>query len=202
MKKFHIGIDIDNVIADTTESYISKFNEYFGISIKYEDITDFYHLEKLTNIPKQRVDLFIEKTFDQDEFVTKIPPVSSASEYIQSWIKRGVVLYFISARPKSIKKVTKRWLLKHGFWGKGAKLYTFDTDKNYTDIEYKTGIVQYEKIDIFIEDKKDIAEAMSVPVLLIDRPWNRGELPEHLKRVYTWDDINKFINGISFGNRR
>ena|SRR3989344_827983 len=201
MKKLKIGIDIDNVIADTTVSYLSEFNAHFGTSIKFEEVTDFYHIETIFSKSKAQVDKFLESKLHRDEFMIRVPPILPASDFIQIWLKKGMSVYYISARPKNIQKVTKKWLVKHGFWWEGAKLYTFDTDKNYTDIEYKTGIAKFEKLDIFIEDKKDIAEAMDIPVALLDRPWNSGALPRHVKRVYSWEEINKFIDDISSSSR-
>ena len=191
-KKLRIGIDIDNVVADSNPSYVASYNQFFNKNVKVSEI-DFFHPERSLGVTVEEINEFIVANLHNEDFQMNLDPIKEAAPLIQRWVKKGYEIFYISVRPREIAKVTEDWLTKHGFWVKNARLYTFDASKKYTDIEYKTGIADFEKIDIFIEDKKDIAEGMKIPTFLIDRSWNRGRLPKHVKRVFSWKEIEKTV---------
>ena len=187
-----IGIDIDNVVADSYPSYLEKIKERFGEKVP-ANITDFYHVEEYIDADKNEIMGFFDEILLTDEFQIAINPISDASGYIQKWVGEGIEIVYITARPLKIKSVTMEWLKKHGFWVRGAKIYLFDEKRLNTDIEYKKSIVSKKLVDVMIEDKKDIAEAMIVPVFLLDRSWNQGKLSKHVKRVYSWGEIDEEV---------
>lgn len=197
MKKLHIGIDIDNVIADSTTVYLSNFNEAFGTKIKYEEVTEFFNFERGTGIGREKVDIFMRNLSLHEEIHLAINPYQDALDIIKKWVRDGNNIYYISARPIEIKKATKEWLAKHGFWLKGATLDLFDQKKFRLDKEFKLAAVKKYNIDIFVEDNLDIAKILGIPVLLLDMPWNRAELPENVKRVQSWEEIDKYIEKLA-----
>lgn len=197
MKKLTIGVDIDNVIADSTPSYIAKFNEVFGTSVVIDNVTDFYHLEKNTKIDLERVVNFIETTVHTHEFQLSIQPYQDPIGIIKEWGKRGHIIHYITARPTSIKKSTIKWLKKHGFILSGTKVHLQDYKVYKRDVEFKKDVVEKLEIDIMIEDNRDIAKAMDIPVFLIDKPWNQGALSQNIHRVYGWSEIEEFVSEFS-----
>jgi uncharacterized HAD superfamily protein len=55
-------------------------------------------------------------------------------------------------------------------------------------------------LDLLIEDERALALATakaSAPVLLFDRPWNQGELPQGVTRVKTWDEVQQLVRRAS-----
>jgi hypothetical protein len=65
-----------------------------------------------------------------------------------------------------------------------------------TAVEYKPRIVRERRLDLLIEDERALALATaeaSAPVLLFDRPWNQGELPQGVTRVKTWDEVRRLV---------
>ncbi|MBI2611157.1 hypothetical protein HYW54_00235 [Candidatus Gottesmanbacteria bacterium] len=185
-----IGIDIDNVVADSYPAYLEKFRYRFGEKVPH-NIADFYHVEEHIEAPREEIIEFFESELHTDEFQISINPVVDAAMYIQSWAMSGANIVYITARPLRIKPVTKKWLVKHGFWVDGAKIYLFDERRLNTDIEYKSTIVSKKLVDVLIEDKLDIATSMKIPVFLPDKPWNQGKLPKNVTRVYSWDEIDE-----------
>lgn len=196
MRKRNIGIDIDNVIAESYPSYIQKFNEVFQTQVKFDEIFSFYHLENNTPIAKEKVQEFLDIHIHRDEFQIKIPPYEKCKIMIQKWANKGWGIHFVTARPAEIRNVTLQWLKKHGFWVKGATLDLFNVIKFRSDIEFKADAVKKYILDIFIEDNLDIARVLSIPVLLLDRPWNKGNLPKNVKRVKDWSDIESYVNTV------
>lgn len=191
-----IGIDIDDVIADSYPEYLEAFNKQFNKNIQVTEVFDFYHFGYHAGVEKAKVDIFIDTQLHTDEFQIAIDPILDAAKYIQSWSGKGIMIVYVTARPLMIKSITIKWLKKYGFWSAGTKLYLFDEKRLNTDIEYKTSIASKKFVDIFIEDKKDIAEAMRIPVFLIDRPWNKGDISSHITRVYSWKGIDSKLRSL------
>lgn len=198
MKHLKIGIDIDNVIADSYPHYIDAFNRRFGTAVKYEEIFHFYYLEKNVGVEENLVAEFIESIVHSEKFQLQIPPITNALEVIKKWLKNGHSVHFITSRPIDTKTETIKWLKKHGFMLKGITLDLYnEKEHNFSHISrinsYKRMVADEKRLDIFIEDSIDIAKSMDIPVLLIDRPWNRGNLPKNVKRVKNWEEIDNYV---------
>lgn len=206
-KNLKIGIDIDNVIADSYPSFLSRFNKIFGTKISYEEISDFYYLEKYSGIGLSDVKKFIDKHLADEIFQINIPPQMGAMEVIKKWGKMGHKIHYITSRPKNIREITLKWLSKHGFFLPDSTLDIFDSEKHYDT--HRGQIISYKKtaaikrgVNLFIEDSKEIALAMGVPVYLFNRPWNKGKLPKHIKRVKNWREIEELLNKESYALER
>lgn len=193
-KILKIGIDIDNVISDSYTQYLARYNQQYRTEIRLEEVIDFYYLDNLEQANGQRVVGYIDQLVYDEVFQANIPPYIPAQAVVKKWRKKGYSITYITSRPKEVKKATLRWLEKHGFWQDGDGLFLFDKNGGYeSDITYKKDTAQKEQLDLFIEDSKEIALIMHIPVLLLDKPWNKGKLPKHVKRVKNWIDIEKFV---------
>lgn len=191
MKKLRIGIDIDNVIADSYPAYLSRYNERFGTKIILEEVTDFYFSTR--DVTQKDGQEFIYRLITDDTFQMELPPYRDVPEVISRWSKKGYRIHYITARPESTRNVTQKWLQKHGFGVLDATLDMYDENKHSDDTDYKIGVVVEKKIDLMIEDAKEIACALPIPVILLDRPWNRGTLPSHVIRVADWLQIERIL---------
>lgn len=201
-KKLKIGIDIDNVISDTYPTFIKKFNSTFGKNFQYEEITDFYYLERkseVMGIDKSTISKFINDLLLDENFQMRISPIGQAREVITRWSRQGYSIRYITARPFHMKINTMKWLTKHRFLLNGVFLdffpeATHNFDNRHKAVLYKKEIAHQQNIDIFIEDSREIAEVLDIPVLLMDRPWNQGELPKNIRRVKDWMEISHIID--------
>lgn len=196
MKKLKIGIDIDNVISDSYTAYLERFNKEFGRNIQYEELFDFYYLEKHTDINIERIKIFIDTVIKDNEFQLGLSPYKEAIAVINNWQRLGFSIHYITVRPVSIRQITFDWLKKHGFIGKKTTLDLYDEKGIYkSDVAYKKGLADKLKLDLFIEDAVEIARALTIPVLLLDRPWNRTPgLPKNVKRVKSWQEIEEHFS--------
>src|SRR3989344_2362205 len=193
-KRLRIGIDIDNVIADSYPAYLHRYNQKFGTKIRWEEVTDFYFSTRETDSKDSRE--YIYSLIESEVFQMEIVPYIDAATVINRWNNNGYQIHYVTARPLSSREVTKAWLKKHGFWTKGATLDMYDESKQTNDIDYKKGVVLEKKIDLMIEDAKEIAQALEIPVLLLDRPWNSGELPSYVTRVKDWTEIEGIVSDL------
>lgn len=193
-KQFKIGIDIDNVIADTATAYLDLFNKTYEKSIEFEQIHDFFYMEKYSGIPTAEVERFVREKLEQDAFTLTIRPYGQASGVIAHWSQKGYSIHYITARSPEAKHATRQWLTTHGFWQKHATLDTHDPSIHANASAYKAIVGRKLGINVMIEDYVEYAAAMpDIPVLLLDRPWNRVSLPAHVTRVQDWDAIKKEV---------
>lgn len=205
MKKLKIGIDIDNVIADSYPHYINAFNKKFGTSVKYKEVFHFYYLEKNVGVEETLVVEFIESIVHSEEFQLQIPPVVNSLNIINKWIKNGYSIHYITSRPSDTKNETLKWLKNQGFWVKGVTLDLYhETEHNFSHISrinnFKRNVADRKELDIFIEDSIDIAKSLDIPVLLLDKPWNQSKLPENVTRVKDWEEIENLVDNIKLLN--
>jgi len=201
-RRLKIGIDIDNVIADSYPFFLAKFNEVFAMQIKYEEVFDFYLLEKYPKVSRDKAKKLIEKLLIDEQFQLDIPPFENALPIITNWKKIGHGVHYITSRPHIMKDLTYKWLRKHGFLLPGTTLDLFNSSQHFDKhrkeiIDYKKTIAQKRGVQLFIEDSKEIAERMQITVLLMDRPWNQGKLPKNVKRVRDWGEIDRLVTKIN-----
>lgn len=195
MKKMKIGIDIDNVLADSYNAFLERFNREFGTEIVYEEVDDFFYLEKYKTVDYHRRVAYVDSLATNHRFLSSITPYQEAINVIGKWQAKGWRIHYITARPAEVKKTTRTWLKKHGFWGKFTTLDMFPIGKTYErDVEYKKDLADKLGLDIFIEDASAVAKNMKIPVFLLDRPWNQEELPGNVHRVSSWSDIEKAVS--------
>ena len=196
--KVKIGIDIDNVLAESYPAYLTRFNSQFGVEIKMEEIREFYFLDKYVKDKKKgrRRDMinFIDEMMFDAEFQTNIPPIEDSIGVIKKWSKLGYQIHFVTARPVTIRKMTEDWLNMHGYMVPGAKLDLYDNKKHINDTDFKREIADKNNINVFIEDAIEIAMGMDIPVFLLDRPWNKGKLKKNIARVYSWQEIEEKLS--------
>jgi len=195
MKQLKIGIDIDNVISDSYTAYLERFNREFKVNIQYEELTDFYYLEKRSGVELTQVNLFLDRVIRDEKFQLSHKPYVDATGVIGEWLKQGFSIHYITVRPTFTKKATVDWLRKHGFLEKNVTLDLYDTEGVYkTGVEYKCALSKKLELDIFIEDAVEIARTLTIPVLLLDRPWNRAPgLSQNVKRVKDWQEIDSIV---------
>lgn len=188
-KKVKIGIDIDNVLTDSYRFVLERFNQNFATQVRYEEVFDFYYLEKYAGVDISRAKFFIKEIIHSDEFHQKLSPFREAVETIKSWSKHGFLIYYITARHTTSRDLTAAWLKKHGFMVGQAFLEMMDYEKYDDPSIFKRDVVERECIDIVVEDSREVARALKIPVYMFDRPWNKGELPKNITRINSWHEI-------------
>jgi len=192
-RKLRIGIDIDNTIADSYPQVIKEFNTAFKTNVIYSDVFDYYHLENHTTADKKEVEIFIDGLERNREFLLSLPVYEEAGSVLKRWAREGYRVHYITARPPHSKRSTVSWLEKHNLYIPGSVIDLHDETREESSAEFKARIVREKKIDVMIEDNKEIAEAMTIPVLLIGHPWNQGKLKPNISRVRDWKEVESWV---------
>lgn len=171
-----LGIDLDNVIAETSQYVAGLVANYYIPLFTVDDWTS-WHLTDCADItlPQQ------EHVFAQlHQNLDKLVPVPGARETLDKLSKAGHNLHILTHRPYDSGIATAEWLHDH-----------YIVHNKLTICEDKTTLLS--DIDVLIEDSPDVATKAALQgtlVYLFDRPWNQN-LPYHynILRVKNWTDI-------------
>ena len=196
MKKLKIGVDFDDVLFEFNYGFMQYYNSLYGTTHKKEDIKD-YQLHILVGGTKEDIFDLID-TFYSSGNHGKVMPVLGAVENMAHLEPHE--LFLISARPEQTRDAVNEWLDKH-FPGLFKNIYLTGLYRGVgVRTQTKEGLALSLNLDIFIEDAIKQALKISeagIPVLLIDTPWNQGELPVNVTRVYSWEEIAERIKKLA-----
>ncbi|HOG18891.1 MAG TPA: hypothetical protein PKW37_00415 [Salinivirgaceae bacterium] len=195
-----IYVDCDDVISESTSSYIEIIKREFGIDKCFEDIKSF-DLKKSFGLTEEQYKLFFDIIHSHEELM-KFKPVEGAIETMHEWAKKGNKIGIVTGRLTTAYDSTIEWLANY----KVPYDYFIIVDKyNRTDID-KTIAKPLEylrslKIDFAIEDSLStanyLAECPNVKVALMDRPWNRDDyINKNIVRVFNWKEIKELYNNL------
>jgi uncharacterized HAD superfamily protein len=184
-----IGIDLDDVVADSVAAMAAFHNERYGTSLKREDFVN-YDLWKIWGGDRLDAIKKIEEFFLTDHFAN-ISPVAGSVSGIAALKGMGHELYAVTARSDIAIRPTEVWIKKHfpdAFRGvhfaNHFNLHKEPRKKSEICKELGIGLL----IDDSMENAKDCAAA-NIKVFLLDYPWNQGDLPDGVKRVFSWEEI-------------
>lgn len=176
-----VGIDIDDVIANTKEGLLPLMLEYdktlrnngiINENGKYFSKFDWSNEEK-----KYFRENYLEKHFDL------IEPIENARDFIQRLYDDGFEIIYVTAR-KTKYENSYKWLCK----------YNFPCDKLIMNASDKGDIVLDEKIEYFIDDDirnlKCVLEKTKAHVI----GFNTKE--KDFLNASSWEEVYKLIKGV------
>jgi len=174
-----IGVDIDNVIADTERELRRLLNEKKGLELTREHITS-YSFDNVAGI--ERADLAdIFDMFNDGDIFLHLDPIDGARETLEM-LQRKHRIVLVTARPPRVEGKTRTWLARH--------------EIPFDDIVFAEHTkVNGTPYDLFFEDQPEYARELAEDgtfVLLFDAPWNRDLVHENIDRVYSWSDVQAF----------
>ncbi len=174
-----VGVDIDNVIADTEKEVRRVLENDRGVSLVREDFRH-YAIENMPELSKDDLEYVLDRFRDGSIFLN-VTVIVGARETLERLMQKHKVI-LVTSRPPSVEAYTRKWLEKN--------CVPFH-ELHFTP-ESKVNGIPY---DLFIEDQDnfacEIAESGSY-VLLYDAPWNQHVSHDSMERVFSWDDIRKF----------
>ena len=179
-----IGIDIDDVLADSLPHYTRAFNQRFGLQIDLAD-SAWRIFDRFPWISRQEAHDFFSGLIEAGFFSSR-PLMPGAKEAVESLAEDGHRLFIITGRAPQDEAVTRRWLTHAGLLSRFEAVI----HKAREPVgRHKSGAASELHLDVFIEDELAVAIAVAetaIPVLLFDHPWNQGVLPGNVCRVRSW----------------
>lgn len=198
-----IGIDLDDVLADSLPRFIEAFERRFGIHVKLE--------EAAWNLSARNPQISLEaykaflRELDRQGFFGKVALYPEAKAAVEQLHALGHRLYIVTGRLPMNEGVTLRWLEAKGLRGYFEAVLHKEGERVS---EYKKRAAYKLGLEVFLEDELHVALALassspqpltpnpqpqSLTVLLFDRPWNRGPLPSSVHRIHSWQEALKAI---------
>lgn len=179
-----VCIDIDGTLTDPY-FFIPILNEITGKNLTKDDYTSINWLD--TYGPDYSE---MYKTFDDEySYVYKTSTiVEGAKNVIENLKARGIEIYYVTARSKSIHDITAQWIADQGL--DPNRVHSLGGNHGKVEAAKELGC------DVFIEDDpnnaKNLAEA-GYKVILMDTNYNKGVSGNNITRVNGWDQVKDII---------
>lgn len=179
-----VCIDIDGTLTDPY-FFIPILNEITGKNLTKDDYTSINWLD--TYGPDYSE---MYKTFDDEySYVYKTSTiVEGAKNVIENLKARGIEIYYVTARSKSIHDITAQWIADQGL--DSNRVHSLGGNHGKVEAAKELGC------DVFIEDDpnnaKNLAEA-GYKVILMDTNYNKGVSGNNITRVNGWDQVKDII---------
>ncbi len=186
-----IGIDVDDVLAESLPGYLEAFRRRFGHEVRVEEAA-WEIFRRYPEISATQMWGFFSE-LEASDFLGTRPVYPEAVEAVRTLAANGHRLYVVTGRLTQHREHTRRLLQRAGLLELFEELAHRDGEAT---ADYKPRMVRELKLDLLIEDELHVALAAAevpIPVLLFDRPWNRAELPPGITRVADWDHALRVV---------
>jgi uncharacterized HAD superfamily protein len=186
-----IGVDMDDVIFSFNDSLHAYHNAKYGTSVKREDITS-YNLEDVWKCTSKEVDDKLTEFFSTKEH-DKAVIIPGSFEALAK-LKKVNDLHVITSRGDWSEDITLRWIDKNFPEHFKSVSLTNQSLGSPGKRRSKAEVCRELKVDVMIEDSLSQAKEISAVVsrvFLLDCPWNQGDVPENVTRVFSWGEIVK-----------
>lgn len=184
--QLRLGIDIDGTITDPA-TFIPYLNKAFKKDLPFSAITQ-YDLSELYGISTEQFLAWLEK--NEGDIYAQAALAQYALETLNVLYEQHTLLY-ISARHERHHSLTEQW-----FTGLSIPYHHIELMGSHNKIE----IARKHQIDVFFEDKldnaNDLAEALNIPVILFNTPYNQGTTHFSVQRVEHWQEAHQVLLGL------
>lgn len=197
MRKLKIAMDFD----DTPMPFIPSFSHWHNLTYETDlEERDFFCYKDFHLVLKvdareahHRLRLFLKSGIFEN-----MPPVKEAAKLIRSLQRKGDSIVFLTARPDFTEDVTRRQ----------ARMHFPGVDKIYFSSSHYSSINNGRKSkgewccllrpDLIVDDSLDyVAQCVEYcPAVLLNKPWNEGDLPRGVVRAHSFADVRKEIENI------
>jgi len=178
-----IGFDLDGVLYPWQEVVWEYSVNILNKKLSYEDF-----IEYILN-PKNK--LFLDNLIATRNLYFTRSPIKSVRHYIQNLGKQNNI-YYITNRSEDLRIVTEAWLFQ----------YKFPQLENLILTKDKSSIIRRLKIDIFVEDRAEIAIKIKnlTTVILYKQLWNKDVQDEFKYKIGYMEEFPKILEQIKGEN--
>lgn len=196
-----IYVDFDDVLCETTRSFVGIVERHFGRRVPFEALHSFDLCESFGLRRDEYAELM--RLVHTPEVLSAFEPRAGARQVLEAWTAAGYEIAVMTGRPPSSSLVSRTWLATHGV--PHATLSFVDKygrpDPNPESL--RAGSVPVVALDglaqqafaLAVEDSPEMATFLAgelgVPVALLDRPWNRGRADDvpRIVRCRSWSEV-------------
>lgn len=175
-----IGIDFDNILSNTTCTYLDLFNKLVSTNYTINDIRDW----DMRKVLPEKYKYLIETLWRYRELWENIKPLSESQVYVNLLAKEHEV-YIVTATDLQVADYKFSWLWKN---------YPFLDKDKVIITKYK----QLIDLDVLIDDYQGNLIGGKYKGILFTYPWNEDFNAEqnNIIRVRNWTEAYKAIQSI------
>jgi 5'(3')-deoxyribonucleotidase len=170
-----ILVDVDDVIANLVDGWLSKYNYLSGDNLKSTDITEW----DISKFVKPDWKVWIYELLENPKLYDSIKPIDGALDGINRLVAKGYRIVYVTSPVIETAGTKFRWLTEHRF---PIRL------ENYVEARDKSLIFGHFMIDDGIHN---IQTTLAGDALLFSKPWNEGY--DNYTRVNNWQDITEWF---------
>jgi uncharacterized HAD superfamily protein len=195
-----IYVDMDDVLAETGRTFLRILEENFGKRVEWEEIID-YDLGISLGLDQAKLAEFMQ-AIHQPEVLESIVPMTGSREALQGWIDQGYEIEIVTGRPKATDEISRDWLAAQEMPHHSlihVDKYAWEEELLGTTSGVPLIHLAGNGYCLVVEDSAEVAihlvDSVDVPVVVLDRPWNRRRLDEYpnpegrIVRCKTWQEI-------------
>ena len=192
-----IYVDLDDVLAETTQAFSKLLKREYGREVGLEQITSF-NFQEAFGLNQEEFEYFFELIHRPEE-ILRFEPVDGAIEVLTRWADRGYEIAIVTGRLTSTYESSLDWLLMHEFpYDSFIMVDKYSRPETDPRIAVSLNDLSSMKFGLAVEDSLAMAEflsqTMDTRVALFDRPWNRGHLLNgKIKRCSGWEQIESLF---------
>lgn len=195
MSERTVYVDIDDVLCETATHCLRLVERAFSKTVRFDELVNFDLGVSCGLEPAERERLY-EMIHEPDEILALLP-ITDAIKTIGVWASHGYEIGLVTGRPPWTADSTLAWLDRHSV--PYSSLTVVDKYGRY-DVTGTSAIrledLAGRRYAWAVEDSLPMAHflgsRMGLPVLLVDRPWNReGDMHGNIVRHTNWDAISR-----------
>ena len=175
-------VDLDDVIGATAQRLLDLAGREYGREVRFEEVTS-YDLDVVFGMSAAETAEFYRRSNEAD-VLSGVALREGAVEGLAACRARGIEVWVVTGRPAAISGLTRAWLAargvphdellfvdKYGPW-QGEDALPIDpagllSMEDLADFEFGAAIEDH------LGTARILAGRLRIPVLLMDRPWNR-----------------------------
>lgn len=187
-----IYIDFDDVLCNTAGGYLDIVRKEFDIHCAFSDIHSFNLQQSFKLSDEENRRMF--QLGHSPEFILSLEPLEGISEAIES-LRQLFSIAIVTGRHTIAFKESVEWLNRYDIYYDSLTMVDkygwLDTDHTLAiSLEELSAMSFAFAIEDNMKMTSHLAEAMNIPVLLFDRPWNKSyKTNSSIRRCCSWEEI-------------
>lgn len=183
-KKLTILVDLDEVMNNLVEVWVSRINEIYGLNVNFNDISQWELETFFPSLTKSQV----YKPLHEKSLWERLAPQEGCQKTLKKWIDAGHTVMITTSTFYKHAETKGEWL-KHYF-----PFLTWDN----VIITSKKHLI---KGDVLIDDGLHNLQSGDFIKVIMTRPWNKSfdEKANGMFRIHNWQEAEILIERIGRG---
>lgn len=180
-----IAFDIDGVFADTFRHFLERARQLFGLSLDYEEATEYEFWTKV-QLTQDQIQELIHGII-REPLGIGIRPIAGAVDVLSRLAEYGP-LFFVTARKDNDS--IGHWIRNQLPGVEGDSIRIIATGAS----QEKIPVLQENRVRYFVEDRLDtcfLLKETAITPIVFDQPWNRK--PHPFQVVNGWKELAELI---------